>query len=211
MDQISKEGGRTILFVSHQMQVVQKLCNVGLFLQKGKLIESATIDTVVNRYLQNNEEAKAEFELPKPAELTFGYAYKCMIEDMKGNAIRERPVGSAWRVRVRFKLEKNTEHFIMGCGIVSSMDISIRTSWSKPQDLNAGEYEMLFENSDVFLTSGNYKIVIGLSSNQRAFQYCDNTVHISISDAGDTAYNERIVNTQSGLILNPMPVELIKC
>jgi lipopolysaccharide transport system ATP-binding protein len=32
MNQISKEGGRTILFVSHQMQVVQKLCNVGIYM-----------------------------------------------------------------------------------------------------------------------------------------------------------------------------------
>jgi lipopolysaccharide transport system ATP-binding protein len=210
MDQISKEGGRTILFVSHNMQVVQKLCNVGLFLQQGKLIESASIDSVVNRYLQNNEDAKAEFDLPKPAEISFGYAYKCVIEDMKGNAILEIPVGSSWRVRIKFKLEKDTEHFIMGFGLVSSMDIALRTSWSKAQDLKAGEYEMLFEHSDVMLTTGNYKVVIGLSSNQRAFQYCDNTVHISISDAGDTAHNDRIVNTQSGLILNPMPVELIK-
>jgi lipopolysaccharide transport system ATP-binding protein len=210
MDQISKEGGRTILFVSHNMQVVQKLCNVGVFLQNGKLIESASIDAVVNRYLQNNEENKAEFEIPKPTEVSFGYAYKCIIEDLKSNAIHEIPLGASWRIRVKFKLEKDTEHFIMGCGLVSSMDTAIRTSWSKAQDLKAGEYEMLFEHSDVMLKTGNYKVVIGLSSNQRAFQYCDNIVHISISDAGETAHNNRILNTQSGLILNPMPVELIK-
>jgi hypothetical protein len=57
------------------------------------------------------------------------------------------------------------------------------------------------------LTTGTYKIVIGLSSNERTFHYDDSTVSLNISDAGDTANNNRIVNTQSGLILNPMPYE----
>jgi len=208
MNQISKEGGRTILFVSHQMQVVQKLCNVGIYMQNGKLLESGPIDNIVNRYLQSNDESKAVFNLPRPKEITYGYAYDVIIEDMKGNLLNEIPVGSYWRARVLFKLEKETEHFILGLGVVSSLDMAIRTSWSEPKNLKAGDYEMLFENNDLLLTTGNYKLVVGLSSNQRAFHYVDDTVFITISDAGDTAHNERIVNTQSGLILNPMKVTL---
>ena len=65
-------------------------------------------------------------------------------------------------------------------------------------------------NNDLLLTTGIYGIVIGLSSEQRTFQYVDNVVTISISDAGDIAQNSRVVNTQSGLILNPMPVFIKK-
>lgn len=208
MDQISKEGGRTILFVSHQIQVVQKLCNMGVYLEKGKLIESGSIDNIVNRYLQSSNESKATFGLPRPQETTYGYAHDVIIEDMKGDLLHEIPVGSYWRVRVLFTLVKETEHFILGLGVVSSFDLAIRTSWSEPHNLKTGEYEMLFENNDLLLTTGNYKLVVGLSSNQRAFHYVDDTVFITISDAGDTAHNERIVNTQSGLILNPMKVTL---
>ncbi len=60
------------------------------------------------------------------------------------------------------------------------------------------------------LTTGTYKLVIGLSNNERTFHYDDSTVSIVISDAGNTATNNRIVNTQSGLILNPMQVNLNK-
>lgn len=37
MDDISKNEGRTILFVSHNMGAIKKLCNKGILLKKGKL------------------------------------------------------------------------------------------------------------------------------------------------------------------------------
>ena len=203
-------SGRTILFVSHHMQAVQKLCNKGVFLQKGQLVAHDNIDAIVNLYLQSGMENKAEFELPQPSEITYGFAYKAYVETMQGMGLQEIPVGASWRVRVQFKIEKSTPHFIMGIGIVSSLDLAIRTSWSTPTDIEIGNYELIFDNDDVMLTTGNYKLVVGLSSNERAFQYDDNTVNISISDVGDIATNQRIVNTQSGLLLNPMNVVLHK-
>lgn len=210
MNQISKEGGRTILFVSHQMQVVQKLCNVGIYLENGKLMESGSIDKIVDRYLQTNEGARSVFLIPEPENKTVGYAYKVCIEDMKGDPLMEVPVGSDWKARVYFKLNQSVEHFIIGLGMSSNMDQSLRTTWSDPADLSAGEYEAVFENTDVMFTTGNYKLVIGLSSHVRTFQYIDNLVSITISDAGDVAKNKSIVNTQSGLILNPMEIKIKK-
>ena len=98
----------------------------------------------------------------------------------------------------------------MGLGVSSAFDLSIRTSWSVPQDIGVGEYEMIFDNTDIMLTTGNYKIVIGLSSYVRTFQYINNVVSVNISDAGNVWSDNRIVNTDSGLILNPMEINLNK-
>jgi lipopolysaccharide transport system ATP-binding protein len=210
MNDVSKGEGRTILFVSHNMQAIQKLCNKGLYLNKGTMHSYGEIDDIVGHYLQSGEASQSEFKLPQPAELSYGYAHTVFIEDMKGNSLVEIPVGDDWRARIVFTILKPTPHFIMGFGIVSSFEQPIRTSWSAPDDLSAGEYEMTFDNTDLMLTTGVYSIVIGLSSEQRAFQYVDNVVSISISDVGETSQNKRIVNTQSGLILNPMPVKFKK-
>ncbi len=210
MNDVSKSEGRTILFVSHNMQAIQKLCNKGLYLNKGKMHSFGEINDIVGHYLQSGEASQSEFKLPVPEEITYGYAHTVFIEDMSGNSLTEIPVGDDWRARVLFKIIKPTNHFIMGFGIVSSFEQPIRTSWSAPEDLAAGDYEIIFKNDDLMLTTGVYTVVIGLSSEQRAFQYVDNVVSISISDAGDTSQNKRIVNTQSGLILNPMSVSLKK-
>jgi lipopolysaccharide transport system ATP-binding protein len=210
INEINEKEGRTILFVSHSMQAIQKICNTGVFLQKGRVEEHGSIDKVVNRYLQTGEIGQSTFELPRPEKESFGHAYKVYIENLKGESLHEIPVGSEWRVRILFKLIKPTEHFIIGLGITSSFDQAIRTSWSEPKDMQPGEYEIIFDNNDLLLTTGIYKLVIGLSSNERAFQYEDNIVSVCISDAGDVANEKRVVNTQSGLILNPMSVKMTK-
>jgi lipopolysaccharide transport system ATP-binding protein len=210
MDDISRSGNKTILFVSHSMQAVQKLCNVGVFLQSGKLIEQNSIDKIVNRYLQSGDSGLAVYDLAPPKDVQQGYVFKVIIENNLGETLHEIPVGSHWRVKVQFRLLKPTEHFIMGLGIVSSFDQPIRTSWSKPKDMQSGDYEMVFDHSDILLTTGMYKLVIGLSSYVRTFQYIDDFVTIYISDAGDAVHNTRIVNTGSGLILNPMNASLKK-
>lgn len=210
MNEVSKSEGRTILFVSHNMQAIQKLCNKGLYLNKGRMHSYGDIDDIVGHYLQSGEASQAEFTLPLPETESFGYAHTVFIEDLQGRPLVEIPVGDDWRARILFRILKPTPHFIVGFGIVSLFEQPIRTSWSAPEDFQPGDYEIIFENTDLMLTTGVYTVVIGLSSEQKTFQYVDKTVSLSISDAGDTSHNKRIVNTQSGLILNPMPVSLRK-
>jgi hypothetical protein len=179
-------------------------------MQNGKLLESGPIDNIIDRYLQTNEYARAVFDIPEPEIKGLGHAYQVCIEDNNGKALKEVPVGSDWRVRICFKLYKPVEHFIIGLGILTNMDQSIQTSWSEPKDLPIGDYEVVFMNYGVILTTGVYKLVIGLSSHVRTFQYIDNVVSVIISDAGDAAKDSRIINTQSGLILNPMEIKINK-
>lgn len=210
MNDVSKSDGRTILFVSHNIQAIQKLCNKGLYLIKGNVHSFGEINDIVSNYLQSGEDSQSIFKLPKQVESTYGYAHTVFIEDMNGKPLVEIPVGDYWRARILFKINKYTKEFVAGFGIVSSIEQAIRTSWSAPCDIEEGEYEIIFNNNDLLLTPGIYSIIIGLSSEQRAFQYVDDLVTISISDAGDISQNNRVINTQSGLILNPMPVSLKK-
>jgi lipopolysaccharide transport system ATP-binding protein len=51
MQSISNDRGKTILFVSHNMEMIRKLCNYGLLLNTGKIIESnPNIETVITKY-----------------------------------------------------------------------------------------------------------------------------------------------------------------
>ena len=54
MDTVSKEGGRTVLFVSHNMAAVRNLCNNGIVLENGQLKYSGAIDDCVDYYLNAN-------------------------------------------------------------------------------------------------------------------------------------------------------------
>ena len=50
MDDISKNQGRTILFVSHNMEAVRRLCNRAVYLRRGRLQSIGPIDDVCREY-----------------------------------------------------------------------------------------------------------------------------------------------------------------
>jgi lipopolysaccharide transport system ATP-binding protein len=54
MNEVAK-GGRTVLFVSHNMQAVRRLCDKAILLEKGRLVMQADAETVVRRYLESVE------------------------------------------------------------------------------------------------------------------------------------------------------------
>ncbi len=53
MQDVSKSGGRTVLFVSHNMAAVKSLCAKGIVLDNGQIAFNGAIDPCLNFYLQN--------------------------------------------------------------------------------------------------------------------------------------------------------------
>jgi lipopolysaccharide transport system ATP-binding protein len=54
MQEVSQGQGRTVLFVSHNMAVLQSLCESALLLQDGKIVTYAPTKTVIDAYLQDS-------------------------------------------------------------------------------------------------------------------------------------------------------------
>ncbi len=54
MGDITKGQGRTVLFVSHNMASVQKLCTKGLLIENGRLIKESDINQTIMTYLQGD-------------------------------------------------------------------------------------------------------------------------------------------------------------
>jgi lipopolysaccharide transport system ATP-binding protein len=54
MDEISRQHGRTILFVSHNLEAVTKLCNKAVWLDGGKTKSQGKINDVVSEYVDQH-------------------------------------------------------------------------------------------------------------------------------------------------------------
>jgi lipopolysaccharide transport system ATP-binding protein len=61
MDDVSKNYGRTVLFVSHNMSAINTLCNNGLLLEDGKLSHIGDIATVTKYYLYGEDDDRRNF------------------------------------------------------------------------------------------------------------------------------------------------------
>lgn len=60
MEDVSSREGKTILFVSHQMAAIQHLCNKGIYLKNGQLIEQGPIEQVIPAYLKSGAQANLQ-------------------------------------------------------------------------------------------------------------------------------------------------------
>jgi ABC-type polysaccharide/polyol phosphate transport system ATPase subunit len=209
--EVSNTEGRTVLFVSHNMSAVQKLCNKVMLLDQGIINAIGNTPNVIEKYLQNSAVQSAEFSIPLPDdhESMVGYGIKLQIEDVNGNLMQEIPVGKPWQIRVRFKMNKRAPHFIIGLGISSVAEVNLRTSWSNQFDLTEGEYEAIFKEEQVIFSPGSYNLTLGLSNYERSFHYVENVATLTVANLADQAISNTIVKLNNvGLLLNPMNVRI---
>ncbi len=85
MGDISKGEGRTVLFVSHNIDTVSRLCDYGLLLKNGNLILEGDINKIVSSYINENSLAKSYY---KPEdnivkELSAHYSDNCLKLELK--------------------------------------------------------------------------------------------------------------------------------
>jgi len=61
MEEVSTQGGRTVLFVSHQMGSIIQFCNKALLLHKGEVVETGSVAQVVNNYMNLSSQNMGRF------------------------------------------------------------------------------------------------------------------------------------------------------
>ena len=133
MQDVSRNEGRTVLFVSHNMGVIANLCNKGVLLNKGQVELKGNIQEVMNCYISNNNYASES-----------GYAASAdQVKNKKNyfNAIRllnSRDEDSSdfsfdekIRIRFNFILNEVVPNAIIGIGIQDKFQNRI-TTFLKP-------------------------------------------------------------------------------
>ncbi|PQV47271.1 lipopolysaccharide transport system ATP-binding protein [Jejuia pallidilutea] len=100
MQDISRGDGRTVLFVSHNMASVKKLCTKGVVLENGKIVFSGDSNSAVNYYLNSNYEL-TEVSLLNRKERKGNFKLKVeniFIEDGEGKKVNEVLTGESYKL-----------------------------------------------------------------------------------------------------------------
>lgn len=188
------------------MEAVRKLCTGGILLHQGRVIASGKTECVIGSYIASGLQIQAEFLMPTPKADVPGFAYKLVVEDKTGKPANEIPIGQPWQIRIYLRVNRTIEHFIIGLGFLTNLNAPLRTSWSKPRTIEPGEYQAVFRENTVQLTTGIYPLIVGLSSHERAFQYLEDAGFLRISEVSEGL---NLVKVQDvGLFLNPLEIEI---
>lgn len=211
MREVAGEG-RTILFVSHNMDAVQRLCNKGILLDKGRLVMEGDINAVTNKYLETFNEGQTWYDIPEPsdAQSMTAFATRIQVENKDHVPVQEVQIGEHYFIRLFFTVNKTIEGFVAAIGISTVFDQAVRTTWSVPRTLEPGNYEAIFKNDGIMLADNQYKISFGLSVGSRALHHSLQGGILSVSEVSMLTGDPQIINTKSGLIVNQMEVEIIR-
>lgn len=93
MDDVAQKEGRTVLFVSHNMQVMSSLCNKGILLNKGRVEIDGDINACIEAYYKNGKvfDLNANSSLSNRLDRTTGKVRFDKVEILKDDAL-----DSAW-------------------------------------------------------------------------------------------------------------------
>jgi ABC-type polysaccharide/polyol phosphate transport system ATPase subunit len=209
MGDVSKNEGRTVLFVSHNMQAVQKLCTSGIMLSNGQMSCHGKMSDTVEKYLESGIK-ESVIEL-KPNDSKDACIIKAEVRDEKNIPVSEIQIGQKWKIVLRLKINHPIKNLVSSIGIVSSLDVPVKTSWQKAINLETGEYDAIFEENIVDLSVGQYKVCVGLSQNLQVIQYFENLLVFDIINVVNEIDDSVIRHDNlTGFILNPMKTDTIR-
>src|SRR3954469_10247921 len=72
MNEVAKEG-RTVVFVSHNLAILQALCDRGILLERGQVVTDAPVSEAIDSYLRTLEQAAGEDLLERTDRDSRGY------------------------------------------------------------------------------------------------------------------------------------------
>jgi len=107
MEDVSKNEGRTVLFVSHNMGVVTQLCKNAILLKKGNIIFEGAASEVITRYISNNTNESNFYKSTDPNNLKEIFFEEVLIVNSNNQAIEDFQFNESIYLKFRIRVNKN--------------------------------------------------------------------------------------------------------
>jgi lipopolysaccharide transport system ATP-binding protein len=181
MGDISKSG-RTILFVSHNIESVAVLCTKGILLDAGKVQTSGNVQDVIYKYTNHYQDSFKEW-LPqdRPGD-NIVKLNKVSVIDSEKNQIFQPETGQTFGVCIEFEvLENNVKpapnfHFYDSTGVYCFITIT------DVEELSKGNYRTITWVPSNFLNNRIYSVGVALTTlkTENVHLYAKEIINIEI-------------------------------
>ena len=194
MDEISKKQQKTIIFVSHNMSAVKKLCGRGIFLDKGKVISEGSTDKLVEAYM-NSADIKKDF---KPIKIT---EIDVLVKKIAINQQEKGKVYPGKSLTIDLVLDSKNDISGLGIQIMISHDdtdgrvFSSNTKVTKNIDIKLikGTNKLSLIIHNFSLCSGKYRLGLGIDIPFVKFYFLD--IDLLYFDVLETTFKSSLVPT----------------
>ena len=164
-----RDEGRTIVVVSHDLDMIGRLCDSSVWINKGELASVGSSSSVLEDFISHDENSDVNVSDQshqlrlKPDDLVKSLE----LVDVNGHSMSSTASGQPALIRVRYDADKAGEPVTVALGLyradgthVSSINSGATTSAGNDEGVIEVDYEM----SSLPVQSGTYEISIALHS-----------------------------------------------
>jgi len=198
MGDISKNEGRTILFVSHNMGSVKNLCSRGIVLQNGTIVHEGGIANCVDVYqnLEKTEKCNNIFDLDDRPKSEFAELVSYKLYDENGEAVNCIDVHESGYLDIEVEIKSLIGHsdaFFINLHVFDSENNYFFVSSVDEDDAisKTGIHRVTFEIPGNYFNTGFYRIAIALTSYPNTF------VHFFLNPAFTFEVTENNISLRS--------------
>jgi lipopolysaccharide transport system ATP-binding protein len=193
MDEVSRNQGRTILFVSHNMEAVLKLCNRAILLESGTIKDMGDAKSIVPAYLQNKSSSPRVVDLLDKARAghftgKVRFAKATPSDAASGWSI---PFGQPLSLDLSIDTEPSVTHVEVYIDIYTAGGFEL-VSWSSNCNkarlpVRAGLNVFRIRFQDLHLLPGRYYLGMALHSDRGREDSIREAVHFEVTPSAQSA------------------------
>lgn len=185
-------GGRTVLFVSHNMSTIEALCDSGILLDQGRVVCRDSIERCVATYLDRGHDSELPLaEYAADPEMA-AQILRISVVDEQGGVCRELPYDRPWSIRIRLACRRRMSKLYLAVHVHDSSLSTLLFSRDFEHDqafqgtIHAGEYDYEVNVPVSILAPGVYRVSVHVvdAGAGRTLDGADFVCPFAIVDAG---------------------------
>jgi lipopolysaccharide transport system ATP-binding protein len=190
MKAIGKDG-RTVIFVSHQLGMLETLCQQGVYLDNGQVVCDGKIDLAIRQYRNQSAAAsrlgQADLRFVDKRSRTKPFLKAITLIDENEQPVPGIPLASPWRVRI----DIDAGHLIrlpkIGIGIDNDLGqrlLTVHTPTSENGSIDKieGKASVFCEIKQFPLAPGNYCVKLALTVLGQEIDVVDQAMWFTVYD-----------------------------
>ena len=171
MQTVSEQEGRTVLFVSHNMQAVRQMCRRAIYLKQGRVVQDGDPHAVISAYLGQGMEAESAETVdlsayPRSRPPDGAVLQRLRFLDGKGHPVHRVTISDTLAIEIDFELQKRTSQFDMSMAVVHAEGLRLFSEAYSDQhampELKPGKYTLTFHIPMRFFKMESYFLSITL-------------------------------------------------
>lgn len=209
MDEITKEVGKTVIFVSHDLASINKLCHRCIWLDKGKIMAIGNTSKIISQYLSSQLNKNKELQV---AKMTFddkkdkdSKILKVLIKNHMGKITSDLDMAKPFYIEA--VIRNDAEDTRMFLGIISDFhkkylfQTQLGDGSNKKIKLKKGISKVKIKINPL-LNEGVYSFKLSTVSGDRDIDVVSRMLYFDINNYSGLPFPSQSSNSSSSLVIH---------